>query len=124
MEAAEPLLAAIRSRHEEQQEAAAGDAGSLRALKERQERELKRATTALYVTGLEILAGFYRDAAAAQFGAAPRNADVPVTAFTQVRPARALTAAARVLDTIDALHSNQRPHLAFAALFSDLGDDG
>jgi DNA polymerase III subunit delta' len=123
--AAEPLLAAIRARHEEQEEAVAGDASSsLKSLKERHERELKRATTALFVTGLEILAGFYRDAAAAQFGVPPRNADVPVTAFTHVRPRRALAAAARVLDAVDALHANQRPHLTFAALFADLGGEG
>jgi hypothetical protein len=84
---------------------------------------LRRASSALYISGLEILAGFYRDSAAAQFGAAVRNSDVPPKAFTTVLPARAMRNAERVLDTIDALHANQRPQLAFAALFSDLSGD-
>ncbi len=75
------------------------------------------------MSGLEVLAGFYRDAAASQFGGSVRNTDVPPKAFTSVHPARALRNAQRVLDTIDALHANQRPRLAFAALFSDLGAD-
>jgi hypothetical protein len=32
--------------------------------------------------------------------------------------------AGRVLEAIEALQANQRPQLAFAALFSDLGDEG
>ena len=95
-----------------------------RATKDRQARELRRATDALLVTGLEILASFYRDVAAAQFGGGVRNSDVPVTAFTKVAPAVALSHAERVLDTIDVLRAHQRPQLAFASLFADLGSDG
>jgi DNA polymerase-3 subunit delta' len=121
--AAEPLLAALKNRH--RAEAAALEAEGVRnkALRERHERSLKRAASALYVSGLEILAGFYRDVAAAQFGGTVRNSDVPPKAFTSVLPARAVRNATRVLETIDALRANQRPQLAFAALFSDLGGD-
>ena len=82
---------------------------------------MRRATAALHVSGLEILAGFYRDVAAAQLGAAVLNADVPATSLTTLSPVDAVAAAARVLDTIDALEANQRPVLAFANLFADLG---
>jgi DNA polymerase-3 subunit delta' len=117
MAAAEPLLAALRERH--QREDSEGD----RALRERQERELKRATASLYATGLEILASFYRDAAAGQFGAPVRNRDIPAVALTGVLPAEALAAADRVFATVDALRTAQRPRLAFAALFADLAGE-
>ena len=121
MAASEPLLAALKERH-------AGETGGFddaagRALKDRQERQVKRATNALFVTGLEILATFYRDAAAAQFGAPVRNQDIPAPALASVLPSVAVQRAARVLDTIDALRANQRPALAFASLFADLGTD-
>lgn len=119
--ACEPLLAALREEQARQLAEAESERSGTKALKERQERELKRATSALYVSGLEILAGFYRDAAAAQYGAIVRNADVPVTALTGVLPRTAVAHAERVLTTIEALESNQRPTLAFANLFADLG---
>ncbi len=123
MAAGEPLLAALRER----QDAEAGDAeergADLRGLRDRHERDLKRASRSLFVTGLEILASWYRDAAAAQFGAPVRNRDVPAAALTAVVPEAAVTRAARVLDTIESLQANQRPELAFATLFADLGRD-
>ncbi len=119
--AADPLLAALRSGHAARMAAAEREGTASKAMKERHERELKRATAALYVSGLEILAGFYRDAAAAQFGAPVRNADVPSTALAAVLPATAVANAERVLETIEALDANQRPTLAFANLFADLG---
>ena len=106
-DAAEPLLGAVRDQED-------GD-------KERRERELRRASSALHVTGLEILASWYRDAAAAQFGAPARNSDVPPAAFTSVTPAVAIRCAERVLATIALLESHQRPELAFANLFAELG---
>lgn len=121
--AAEPLLAALKKRHADEAEAHRAEGGLGRALQERHDRALKRASTTLYVSGLEILAGFYRDAAAAQFGGSVRNPDVPPHAFTTVHPSRAIRNAERVLDTIDSLHANQRPPLAFATLFSDLSGD-
>ena len=121
--ATEPLLAALKKRHADEVQATEADGGSDKALRERHDRAVKRASTALFISGLEILAGFYRDAAAAQFGGTVRNSDVPPKAFTSVHPSRALRNADRVLDTIDSLHANQRPRLAFAALFSDLSGD-
>ncbi len=52
------------------------------------------------------------------------NADIPATALTQLSPTDAVAAADRVLDTIEALEANQRPTLAFANLFADLGAPG
>ena len=123
VDAAEPLLAAVKKRHAEEAESFRAEGGLGKALQERHDRALKRASTALYVSGLEILAGFYRDAAAAQFGGSIRNTDVPPNAFMTVHPSRAIRNAERVLDTIDSLHANQRPPLAFATLFSDLSGD-
>jgi DNA polymerase-3 subunit delta' len=116
--AAEPLLAALRERQGTETDAA-GDAG--RVVKDRHDREVKRATSALYVSGLEILAGFYRDVAAAQFGAPVRNMDVSAASLTRVLPTTAVANAERVLETVEALAANQRPQLAFANLFADLG---
>ena len=121
--AAEPLLAALKKRQRDEATAFQEEGGTGKALQERHDRALKRASSTLFIAGLEILAGFYRDAAAAQFGGSVRNSDVPARAFTLVHPARAMRNAERVLDTIDSLHANQRPSLAFAALFSDLSGD-
>ena len=122
--ACDPLLAALRDDQTAREAAGAAEGAGGRAVKERNERELRRATAALYVSGLEILAGFYRDAAAAQFGAPVRNPDVPATALASVLPATAVAHAERVLETIEALEANQRPMLAFANLFADLGAAG
>ena len=121
--AGEPLLAALRERQGGEVAAAEEHGADLRGLKDRHERELKRATRSLFVTGLEILASWYRDAAAAQFGASVRNRDVPAGALTAVVPEAAVTKARRVLDTVESLEANQRPELALAALFADLGVD-
>jgi DNA polymerase-3 subunit delta' len=121
---AEPLLEALRDRQGSETDAAGADAATGRVLRERHEREMKRATAALYVSGLEILASCYRDVAAAQVGAAVRNPDLPLAALTSIPPASAVAAAATVLDSIDALRANQRPQLALAALFSGLGARG
>lgn len=122
--AARPLVAALEDRQKSEVERLEAEGGAGRALRERHQREMKRATISLYVTGLEILAGFYRDAAAAQLGGRARNPDIPVASLTRVLPSDALANAERVLDTIDALRSNQRPQLAFAALFSQLASNG
>lgn len=116
-----PLLEGLEARQQEELDGSPGDAASTRVLKDRHERERKRATAALHVTGLEILASWYRDAAAAQFGAPIRNRDVSGTALATIRPAVAVEHAERVLATIESLEMNQRPDLAFAALLSDLG---
>lgn len=121
MAASEPLLAALRERQRREAAEAEAHGGGGRALKDRHEREMRRASSALYVSGLEILAGFYRDAAAAQFGAAVRNSDIPASALTKVRPAAAAANIERIMTAIESLQANQRPALAFAALFADLG---
>ena len=120
----EPLLGAIKRRQEHEIETQYGTSAVPKAVTERQQRELSRASDALYATGLELLATFYRDTAAAQFGASVQNTDIPVSSLTQVTATRAVENAQRVLDTIDSLRANQRPQLAFAALFIDLGSDG
>ena len=120
--AADPLLEALKQRQKEERDVLGEDAS--KALRDRQTRELKRATDALYVTGLEILASFYRDVAAAQLGAPIRNTDVPVAALSSVTPRRAVAAADRTLSAIGDLAANQRPKLAFANLFSDLAGHG
>ena len=113
MDAADPLLDTLKRRHETEDGSHA----------DRQQRELKRAASALHLNGLEILASWYRDVAAAQFGAEVRNPDVSAASLTTLTPAIAVARAERVLDTIDVLAANQRPQLAFAALFADLGAD-
>lgn len=106
--AAEPLIDSVI--------ATVGDVG-----KEARDRAHRRIAGALHVSGLEMLASWYRDAAAAQYGAPVRNKDVPPAQFTSVRPENAVARAHRVLATIETLESHQRPELAFAALFADLG---
>jgi len=118
MAATDPLLRGLDERHAAELAAAADP----KALEKRQGRERRRAADALYVSGLEILASFYRDAAAAQLGAPARNRDVPAGTLTAVSPRRALASAARVLQAIEALHANQRVRLALASLFVDLAD--
>ncbi len=119
--AAEPLLDAIKERQNDEVDRLGGS--GRREMSERHERELKRATISLHETGLEILASWYRDAVAAQFGAPVRNHDIPVTALSAMAPSAAMRRAERTLETIDLIQANQRPHLAFAALFADLGSE-
>jgi DNA polymerase-3 subunit delta' len=109
--AAAPLLVAIEHRY-------AGAEG--REARERQERATRRASLALQVNGLETLASWYRDAAAAQFGAPVRNTDVPAVELAAIRPQAAVRRAERVLATVQVLEGNQRPVLALASLFADL----
>jgi DNA polymerase-3 subunit delta' len=123
MDATEPLLEAVKARQQAEVERDYPRGDAPKPVSERQERELARASDALYVTGLELLASFYRDTAAAQLGAQVQNTDVSVASLTRVTTETAVANASRVLDTIDALHANQRPLLALATLFLDLGTD-
>lgn len=120
VEAAEPLLAGLTERQQAEAERAGDEGAAGRSMRDRHDRERRRALAALHVTGLEILASWYRDAAAAQFGAPVRNRDLAPAQLTTVSPAAAVARASRVLQTIDSLDANQRPELALAALFSDL----
>ena len=121
--ATEPLLEAVKRRQGEEVERLYGTGTVPKAVVELHQRELSRASDALFATGLELLATFYRDTAAAQFGAPVINSDVSVSSFTRVLPATAVANAERVLVAIEALEANQRPNLALAALFVDLGTD-
>jgi DNA polymerase-3 subunit delta' len=123
LDATDPLLDAVKRRQENDNEAAYGNGDIPKLAIERNQRELARSSDALYATGLELLASLYRDTAAAQFGGAVRNTDVPVSSLTNVAPRTAVRNADRVLETIESLAANQRPSLAFAALFVDLGTD-
>ncbi|NNC74355.1 MAG: hypothetical protein HKN93_02470 [Acidimicrobiia bacterium] len=123
LSAVDPLLAALKERQAAEAAVAVADGASTKTLKERHDRQLKRAAASLWATGLEILAGFYRDVAAAQVGAPVRNTDIPVSQLTQVMPGEAMRHADRVLETIESLEANQRPQLALAALFAELGGD-
>lgn len=120
VDAVDPLLEALVDRQETERGGVDPDGMSGRRLKERQEREKKRAASGLYVAGLEILASWYRDAAAAQYGAPIRNRDVSGADLADVSARDAVAHARRVLACIESLEANQRPNLAFAALFSDL----
>lgn len=85
------------------------------------ERAAHRAKQSLLITGLEILAGWYADAAAAQFGAPQRNHDIPVHDLVQVQPRDAVANAELALDAVLAVKENQRPQLVLANLFAGLG---
>ena len=78
------------------------------ASKEKRERDNHRARRAARL-GVEILASWYLDAAAVQFGATPRNRDLDLTDLTEVPPDVAVAAAERVLDAAVELRANQRP---------------
>ncbi|MGH8937649.1 MAG: ATP-binding protein [Acidimicrobiia bacterium] len=121
LDAAEPLLAALRERHQAERASVDSETPFHRAMGDRQERELRRATQTLFVTGLEILASWYRDAAAAQHGAPIRNRDIPGTALASLSPPAAVAGAERVLEAVEGLRANQRPQLVLASLFADLG---
>lgn len=121
--AAEPLLAALKARQAEEAATLEKEGGLSKTVEQRQSRELKRAAIALHVSGLEILAGFYRDVAAAQLGGSARNPDIPVPALARLKPRRAVRNADRILEAIEAIEANQRPELALAALFAEIGSE-
>ncbi|MDA2978243.1 MAG: hypothetical protein O3B42_00485 [Actinomycetota bacterium] len=123
LDATEPLLDAIKRRQADELALHHPDGNAPRTFIDRQQRELSRASDALYVTGLELLASFYRDTAAAQLGAEVVNADVDVTLLTRLDVPTAVARAERVFGAIEALEANQRPNLALASLFVDLGQD-
>jgi DNA polymerase-3 subunit delta' len=120
VDAVDPLLSGLTDRQAIEVGTVDGDGVTGRRLKERHERERKRAAAALHVAGLEILASWYRDAAAAQHGAPVRNRDVSGADLADVSARDAVARARRVLATVESLEANQRPELAFAALMSDL----
>lgn len=112
--ASEPLLEAIRRRQAEEASETARD-------RDRQKRELNRATQSLTVNGLELLASVYVDAAAAQHGAPVRNADIPLVDLIAVAPDRAIAHAEAVLDAVVDIRRNLRPGLVLTNLLVELG---
>lgn len=96
------------------------DPNETKIQKERRERSVKRSAQALMITGLEILASWYTDAAAAQFGVAVRNSDVDVTRLAMITPAEATQNAELALDAVTAIRQNQRVPLVLANLFNEL----
>ena len=117
LEATEPLLKALDNRVQESNDL---PPSMLKALRERYERDRRREKKALHVTGLEILASWYTDAASAQFGGPVRNHDIPAATLAMIRPDAAVANAERVLNAVTELQANQRPQLVFAALFAEL----
>ncbi len=81
----------------------------------------RRARQELLVSGLEILASWYADAASVQLGGPIRNRDLAVADLTAVSPRRAVLSAELVLDAVTDLQSNLRPQLRLASLFAALG---
>ena len=119
-----PLLAGIEHQHVREAEAIEAAGGEVpKAVRERHERAQQRAAHALTVSGLEMLASWYTDAAVAQFGGPVRNNDIPAAELVRVAPPAAVRNAERILDAVTALGANQRPQLVLAALFSALGSD-
>jgi len=119
LEAAEPLLAALDERLQEEEPADSTPA-RLKTLRERHERDRRRERRALHVSGLEILASWYSDAASAQFGGPVRNHDIPTATLAMIRPDAAVANAERVLNAVTEILANQRPQLVFATLFAEL----
>lgn len=88
--------------------------------KDERERERKRTNSALLEAGLEILATWYADAAAIQYGSPLRNPDLSVADLTSISPATAVRNAEMVLDAVTDLNANLRPHLLLTNLFTRL----
>ncbi|MDH3397603.1 MAG: DNA polymerase III subunit, partial [Acidimicrobiia bacterium] len=106
LEAAEPLLKTldVRQTSEESDDL---PPSRLKALQERHDRDRRREKRALHITGLEILASWYADAASAQFGGPVRNHDIPAATLAMIRPDAAVANAERVLNAVTELQANQ-----------------
>jgi DNA polymerase-3 subunit delta' len=88
--------------------------------KDERTREERRARLALTESGLEILATWYADAAAIQFGAPLRNTDLPLADLTSISPKRAVRNTELILDAIADLNANLRRQLLLTNLFTQL----
>ncbi len=119
LQATEPLLRTLDAR-EKLDESDDLPPSMIKALRERHERDRRREKRALHVTGLEILASWYADAASAQFGGPVRNHDIPAATLAMIRPDAAVANAERALNAVTELQANQRPQLVFATLFAEL----
>jgi hypothetical protein len=92
--------------------------------KEKAQRFRRRAELSLLVSGLEILASWYSDAASLQLGGPIRNRDLDLAAFTDVPPRRAVMAAETILDAVVDIQASLRRELVLANLFATLGSEG
>ena len=88
--------------------------------KDERQREERRTTAALMESGLEILATWYADAAAIQYGAPLRNTDLPLADLTAISPKRAVRNTELILDAITDLNANLRRNLLLTNLFTNL----
>lgn len=91
--------------------------------KDKAQRARRRAEMSLLVSGLEILASWYSDAASLQLGGPIRNSDLDLAALTDVAPRRAVSAAEAVLDAVVDIQANLRRELVLANLFAGLGSE-
>ncbi len=91
--------------------------------KDQTEKAKRRIRAALMESGLEILATWYADSAAIQYGAPLRNADLPVADLTLVSPKRAVANTELILDAVADLNANLRPALLLTNLFTSLGSE-
>jgi DNA polymerase-3 subunit delta' len=88
--------------------------------KDERQREERRTTAALIESGLEILATWYADAAAIQYGAPLRNTDLPLADLTAISPKRAVRNTELILEAIADLNANLRRNLLLTNLFTNL----
>jgi hypothetical protein len=91
--------------------------------KDKAQRARRRAEMSLLVSGLEILASWYSDAASLQLGGPIRNNDLDLATFTDVAPRRAVSSAEKVLDAVVDIQANLRRELVLTNLFSSLGSE-
>lgn len=91
--------------------------------KDQQQRVRRRVEQSLLVTGLEILASWYTDAASLQMGGPIRNLDIELTELTEVTPRKAVRSAEDALNAVVDIRANLRRELVLANLFSQLGSE-
>lgn len=89
--------------------------------KDRAQRARRRVEMSLLISGLEILASWYADAASLQMGGPVRNSDVALAAFTDVSPRKAVRSAEEALAAVIDIGANLRRELVLADLFASLG---
>jgi DNA polymerase-3 subunit delta' len=91
--------------------------------KDATQRHKRRIEMSLLVTGLEILASWYADAASLQVGGPIRNTDVDLNHFTDVSPRKAVHGAELALAAVVDIQANLRRELVLTNLFAELGAD-
>jgi hypothetical protein len=92
--------------------------------RDKAQRARRRGEMSLLISGLEILASWYSDAASLQLGGPIKNSDIDLADFTDVPPRRAVSSAEKVLDAVVDIQANLRRELVLANLFASLGSEG